>query len=126
MTVAVVALLDLVIFFVFPFECVYMSISLWLPKLYANATIMVINAKFKIVYADRDADHIIQTFPTALRFKDLTNNVPLETVSEGSTSSMGRKSIEITKETETVVHVDFLERIPAIVSSFLSPNQPRF
>lgn len=71
-----------------------MSISLWLPKLYANAMIMVINARFKIVSGDQVNEHIIQTFPTTIRFKDVT--------STSAESSVGRTSLEAATETRTV------------------------
>ncbi len=63
---AVGALLDLILFFVFPFQEVYMSVALWLPKLYANAMIMVINARLKIVSSTSYEDHVhMMSFRTA-------------------------------------------------------------
>ncbi|KAF9002232.1 hypothetical protein BDZ89DRAFT_1026959 [Hymenopellis radicata] len=59
---AVGALLDLILFFAFPFQEVYMSVALWLPKLYANAMIMVINARLKIgVSGVEDRVHLMST-----------------------------------------------------------------
>ncbi len=58
----------------FPFQEVYMSVALWLPKLYANAMIMVINARFRVVYANGD-DHIhIITTRSGVRFRGMTSS----------------------------------------------------
>ncbi|KAF8900406.1 hypothetical protein CPB85DRAFT_161459 [Mucidula mucida] len=52
------ALLDLILLLVFPFQSGYMSVALWLPKLYATAMIMAINARLEIVSSTSYEDDV--------------------------------------------------------------------
>ncbi|KAF9022338.1 hypothetical protein BDZ89DRAFT_1070732 [Hymenopellis radicata] len=99
---AVVAILDLILFFAFPNECLYISISLWLPKLYANAMIMVINARFRILSRDQADDHPTESIH--LQFSRVFARSAYSS-SRGTTDDLP-PSLPVTITTEVSVHSD--------------------
>ncbi|KAF9002231.1 hypothetical protein BDZ89DRAFT_1169849 [Hymenopellis radicata] len=102
---AVGALLDLILFFAFPFQEVYMSVALWLPKLYANAMIMVINARLKIVYSNGDG-HV--TTRSGVRFRGLTAS-PETVVDTRLLQSRANIPLDVTIRKDPSVYSDTME-----------------
>ncbi|KAK0449461.1 hypothetical protein EV421DRAFT_1996530 [Armillaria borealis] len=49
LTLAVVALLNVILFFVFPHQTFYMTPALLMPKLYTNTVYMVLNSRMRII-----------------------------------------------------------------------------
>ncbi|PBK86537.1 hypothetical protein ARMGADRAFT_1086385 [Armillaria gallica] len=72
---AVVALLSFILFFAFPHQTFYGTPSIIIPKLYANAVLMVLNSRIRIVGGrDTDTSSADMTITTTM-IKDITSQL---------------------------------------------------
>ncbi|KAF9022335.1 hypothetical protein BDZ89DRAFT_1137395 [Hymenopellis radicata] len=109
---AVAAIVDLVLFYAFPGGAIYTAVALILPKLYANAMIMVLNARLKITqFSGPLTEDFHSILPSHIQFGTNTTETTIREVNNlrHSTSSFGC-TLNASK-TPAVIHADSTEMI---------------